>query len=420
MTSQKISLKDNKLAKAKADLVMDKIFFASLLFSMKIVLDESVGTAATDGFTMWLAPSFIESLDQREIVFLLAHETLHPAYEHLGRLNGRDPDVWNDACDYIINYQLVKEFSGAKRVIGKMPKIGLYDAKLAELGKTADGVYKILMQQKQQMQVPAGGGSGTPQDGQGKAQDGKGNPQQPMYGNAHTGAKSLEKLIHPKDPATAKKLHAEAKLRVAQAAQTAKAMGQLSDNMKLFIDEVTATKKDWREQLRRYMTEKIRDIYSYRRASRRNASDEFLLPSLDGESIGIIDIPCDCSGSVSRKMLSKMAAEINSIRMQSRPIAVRVRYFDSGVCGDTQVFGPDDEVVLEPRGGGGTNFAPIFKQNEEEGISPAVCLVQTDMECNSYGEIVPDYPVLWCCYGKPRSYYTNGIPFGELMIIDEE
>lgn len=400
----KTPLSHNKLARAKADLVMDKMFFATLLFGLKVVEDESVGTAATDGFKLWLAPSFIESLDQRELVFLLAHEVLHPALEHIGRLNGRDPDLWNDACDYCINHMLVKEF-GTNSKIAVMPKVGLYDEQLVLDGKNADGVYKLLQQQnKQQKQNGSGGGSsGTPK-----------------YGNAHKGGKSLEKLIHSKDPATIKKLHAEAKLRVVQAAQSAKAMGQLSKNMELFVDQVTATKKDWREQLRRFMTDKIKEIYTYRRPSRRNSSDEYLMPSLDGESIGIIDIPVDCSGSVSPKLLSKMAAEINSIRQASRPVSVRVRYFDHKICGETQVFGPDDEVSLTPRGGGGTNFAPVFKQNHEENIVPAVCLVQSDMYCSSFGDIIPDYPVLWCCYGPAPEQYTDNLPFGELMIIDEE
>lgn len=75
-------------------------------------------------------------LSFEEWKFVLAHEFLHAALRHDVRREGRDPILWNVACDYIINGWLVE------MGVGQMPEGLLYD--LHFKGMSAESVYDKL------------------------------------------------------------------------------------------------------------------------------------------------------------------------------------------------------------------------------------------------------------------------------------
>ena len=71
--------------------------------------------------------------------FILAHEYLHAGLDHHGRCNGRDPYLWNVACDYVINGWLVE------MQIGAMPDDDLlYDDTLK--GLSAESIYDMILE----------------------------------------------------------------------------------------------------------------------------------------------------------------------------------------------------------------------------------------------------------------------------------
>lgn len=77
-------------------------------------------------------------LNIEEWRFVLAHEYLHAGLQHHERCQGRDPYLWNVACDFVINGWL-KEMQ-----IGSMPSIGcLYDETLENY--SAEEVYDVIL-----------------------------------------------------------------------------------------------------------------------------------------------------------------------------------------------------------------------------------------------------------------------------------
>lgn len=85
---------------------------------------------------IYLNPSI--PLTKEEQRFVLAHEYLHAGLQHQHRCQGRDPHLWNVACDYVINAWLVE------MQIGSMPKQGLlYDESLKE--RSAEDIYDLLI-----------------------------------------------------------------------------------------------------------------------------------------------------------------------------------------------------------------------------------------------------------------------------------
>lgn len=70
--------------------------------------------------------------------FVLSHEYLHAGLQHHARRNGRDPYLWNIACDFVINSWL------NEMQIGIMPHNGLmYDETLKD--KSAEEIYDQLI-----------------------------------------------------------------------------------------------------------------------------------------------------------------------------------------------------------------------------------------------------------------------------------
>jgi predicted metal-dependent peptidase len=84
---------------------------------------------------IWINPA--AGLNDDETLFVLAHELLHAGLNHASRRRGRDPVLWNVACDFAINSWLIEMQVGVPPVIGL-----LYDAALA--GQSADEIYDGL------------------------------------------------------------------------------------------------------------------------------------------------------------------------------------------------------------------------------------------------------------------------------------
>ena len=380
MSSPKHQKVMDKLAKTKARLVLDQPFFGVLICNLETVITEDLfpPTAATDGKKVYYHPAFVERCTPEELEFLVCHEIMHVALLHMCRLGERHPVKWNFATDYVINDLLVKEN------IGKMPAGGLYDPQIVAKGEgMAEKVYDLLPDNLQ------GGGQGGAQEGDGL----------------------FDKLMDPGASGASKsEIENDMKVLVAQAAQIAKMRGKLTGNIERFVGELLKSKVNWREVLRRFIAVRAKVEPTFARPKRRFLDSDLYLPSLGGDRMGEIVVCVDCSGSIGGPDLDQFASEIRSIKEDVRPTKVHVIYFDHGVC-HYDAFGPDDELVIKPYGGGGTAFEPCFKFVEDHGIEPECMVFLTDGygSCNCQP---PGYATLWVTTG------TDQFPFGEVVKME--
>lgn len=398
-------MKQSKIAKSRAALIIDQPFFASILLPMPLIETKDIPTFATDGETILYNPDWAESLSQAEVTFVLAHEVLHCVFDHMGRRETRDPDRWNRAADYVINQLLVDE------KVGSMPKVGLLDKALVTKGNgTAEGVYNVLGQQPQQNQSSSGkpgkGSKGQP----GSSPNQPGQPGSSLDSVYDSGTENGKQKT---DAATIAQKSAELKVRVIQARNAAKMQGRLSAGLERILDEALKPVVDWKNELRRFMMEKIKTDYSYSRPKRRFLGEDFILPSLSGESMGRISIGVDCSGSVDDKLLAEFAAEINAIKEDLKPSVIEVIYFEDKVS-RVETFERDEEFKINANGGGGTAFSPVFKHINKQSELPVVVVMLTDLECDDFGP-TPDYPVLWAFKGYQKNPKA---PFGEIIKVE--
>jgi len=369
---------EKRLSKAKTSLVLEHPFIGNIALNMPFYVSEDVPTAATNGKWVKFNPEFCESLTDDELKFLVAHECMHPMLEHNFRRGERESTRWNDAGDYVINKLLDDE------KIGRMPSVGLLNDDIWTAGGgTTNGIYKVLPPTNDD----DGSGQGTPR---------------------------LDECVDAEgSPAEQEQQAAEWKIRVAQAAQAAKMMGKMSAGLALFVGEVLQAKVDWREVLHRFVERCKDDTRSYTRPNRRFLSQGMYLPSVTGEAMGDIVIAVDCSGSIGQAEIDQFAGEVKGIKEDSNPKNIHVVYFDSEVS-HYEKFSRDDELHIEPHGGGGTAFSPVFNYLNEHNIEPVACVFLTDLYCSDFGN-EPPFPVLWVTIDKD----STDAPFGEVVVMND-
>lgn len=95
----------------------------------------SVAAVNTDCGEIYVNPA--AGLSAEELKFVLAHEFLHAGLQHHERCQGRNPELWNVACDYVINGWL------QEMCIGRMPERVLYDESLKNI--SAESLYDRIV-----------------------------------------------------------------------------------------------------------------------------------------------------------------------------------------------------------------------------------------------------------------------------------
>ena len=334
----------------------------------------------TDGISIGYNPKWVETLPLDEVKGVIIHEVFHVALHHTTRRGNRDPLIWNIAADYVVNLQVLA--AGYK-----LPQNLLYDRKYE--GWTAEKVYQEIF--KNAKKIPMGSGAGF-----GEVRDTKSGSGQPL----------TESQVNEE----------EAKWNVAiqQAYAMAKKQGKVPGGMDRLMEGLLEPKVDWRAALQEFVTKYSRNDYTWRKPNRRFLSGGCYLPSLESPEIGTVVIGIDTSGSMGNDELNEIASEFNSIRTVHRMKIVAI-FCDASVQ-NVQEFEESDVALLKPKGGGGTNFSPVFKKVEEMDVEP-VCLVYfTDGECDDFPKYEPEYPVLW------GLTYKNGYfkpPFGTTITMKE-
>lgn len=375
---------EKKLLRAKVGLILSQPFFATLLARKQFVADGSVDTAVINGKVIRYNPEYYDGLSDEELKGSLCHTIMHTALLHHTRREGRDPKLWNKACDYAIN-PIIKK-SGLV-----LPKDALFDDEYEDMG--AEDIYKALSMQEKPDPDKNGDGDG---DGNGDESDDPG------------GCGGVEDA--PTDEESVQQQEADTKQQVAQALQVCRQAGNMPGGLDRII-EVLEPKVDYREVIARHLTEPARNDYSFTRPNKRYLHTGFILPSLYNLEVGEIVLIGDTSISMDEDALNRVGTEMHAVASQFNAHMTAI-WVDTEVQ-SVQYFEPDEEIKLEPKGGGGTDFKPGFEWLEENGIVPKSLVYFTDGDCNSFPE-PPDYPVLWAITG-PKKFNP---PFGEVIKID--
>ena len=145
----------DSIVKGRIDLMLEQPYLSSAVARYPLIdatQSDWCHTLATDGYNIFINTEFCKTLDNEELVFVLAHELVHCVFGHIDRRQDRDPKIWNFAIDYATNLML-QDFGF------KMPKIGLLKEEFRN--HTAEDIYELLTDPKSKHFLP------KPDDGTG-------------------------------------------------------------------------------------------------------------------------------------------------------------------------------------------------------------------------------------------------------------
>jgi predicted metal-dependent peptidase len=394
---------EDKVRKARTQLVLDEPFFGSLALKLKILEDQSCSTAWVDGTTLGYNPDFVNNLPYKHLVGLIAHEVMHCVGCHHARRGDRDHGRWNEAADHAINHIL--HDAGFE-----LPEGGLMDDQYK--GMDADSIYNMMPTPPPPPPKPQGGsGSCSGSEGDGdqdvppapELDDDEGQPDSTNgkggnYGGCGEFRDAPSELGGQASPAELKEKEEDWKVAATQAAQVAKAMGNLAGSIERLVLDTIKPKVDWKTVLQRFMTSFAKNDFSWKRPNRRFLADDLILPSLHSETIDDVVIGVDTSCSIGQKEMDVFSAEVNGV-LQAYDVTVHVVYCDTRINHTDTYTSPEDlPIKLSPYGGGGTSFDPVFDWANDlvyKGTDISCLIYLTDLEC--YMPPQPDYPVLWAC-----------------------
>jgi len=380
----------DKIIIARVGLLLRHPFFGNMATRLKIQeAEEWCNTAATDGRSIYFNRKFFEPLSIKQIEFVIAHEILHNVFDHMTRREGRDAQIFNIACDYTVNGQIVRDGIGDHNIDGI--KI-FHDAKYYGMG--AEEVYDKIFEEMDEKQLNQLGQLLDDHIDWGK----EGKDGRPQY--------SKDEL---------KKIRDEIREATIQAANAAGA-GNTPASVQRMIKEFTEPKMNWREILRQQIQSVIRSDFTFMRPNRKGWHMSAILPGTNVEETIDICVSIYMSGSISDAQAKDFLSEIKGIMEEYREFNIKIWCFDTSIYNEQSFDGYNIEEFdeYEPMGGGGTDFDANWEYMKEHDIVPKKFIMFTDgYPWDSWGDA--DYcDTVFVIHGNDKIVP----PFGEVAYYE--
>jgi len=341
-------------------------FYGLLLMHAAFGLDETVGTAATDGNRIMFCPSFLETLSDGELDFVLMHEILHIALKHCNRTGKRDNARFNIACDIVVNSNILKSNGMNLKsitLLGYGPLMHLTPDGEEGYKFTAEEVYEMLKTGKsaKQWDSHAMWGEGAAEEDVEKWES---------YVQSACEAIQRQDAVSGKDslPAFAERM----------------------------IEERRSSQVNWRILLNDFVQENFAD-YSFSPPDKR-FDGPFFLPDFNETEKSVFDVLflVDASGSMLADDVALVFAEVRSaVEMFGGKLSGWIGFFDAIVYGLTPFY--EGLPKMKAKGGGGTSFKAVFDYIfKRKDISPSCIVILTDGYAPFPSESAAQgIPVLW-------------------------
>jgi predicted metal-dependent peptidase len=388
------------------------------------------------------------------------HESEHDARGHHSRRGERDPVEWNKAADYNINIDLVDEMEALRRK-GQEPNFDLVEGALVDArfrGWSAEEIYRAreLDKQKEEQQrrqqeqqqseeseeddeegeseagdnsadeeqgqdeevsgTPDGSGQGSEEaeegddetEGQGSGSEENGD-QEGSEGEGEALPQSsgdpggMGEVLDASEDLTEMSEEAAKWERIAhQAAILAEKRGQLPGHVTRDIEANRQPKQSWREVLRAWVDQGGQRRETWSRGNRRFIGQGIYLPSQVKDGVNHVALVVDTSGSMDAIALAAIRTELQSMLDEQVADKLTVVYIDTQIT-RVDEWSIGDELVFDPRGGGGTELAPAFRYIEEELEDVSLIIGLTDNYTDIASGLVPppSANVLWAFTGFP-------------------
>lgn len=371
--------------------------------SFSLTERSDIPTAAVDKFgNVLFNVNFINNLKQRyrsqyfkKLLFVTAHEVAHFAFDFFDRLCGRDLTLFNMSHDYAINLLLYYQFNKNTEYLVEEC---LLDESYKDL--CAEEIYEKIKERakKVKFQIDVNLDS-KGFEGEGENIRKRGVELPSKEGKTET---EFEQAL---------KQHIQSALNDAYA--LAKNQGLMPGEMERIILRHLKPKVDWlsaiRQKLRFGISRLEKRDTTWQIPNRRFLGKSYIVPSYIGPETPKIAYAIDTSGSMTQQDIDQALSELEDIR---KKFNASIYFLD---C-DSNIHNSRWLNCFEPlpnlKGGGGTDFRPVFNHLDERRINPDYCIFFTD-GCGEFGE-KPNggYNVLWVMTTDVKP------PFGECVRVN--
>lgn len=138
----KIFRAEERISFTKTRLILDMPFFGIIMSKLNTKPDFNSPNMGIDGRNLIYSPDFIlrESTTDDLLLFIFIHEVFHIVLNHLERRDGRDEDMWDVACDFVVNDHIMQMSNS--NMFSEIIRDCLWN--ISFRGKTAEEIYDIL------------------------------------------------------------------------------------------------------------------------------------------------------------------------------------------------------------------------------------------------------------------------------------
>lgn len=402
-------------------------FFGSMLLHGETTCTDAVPTAATDGINTYFNPEFVQTLDDKELLFVAIHECMHKVYKHLfiwKKLRKEDPLLTNMANDYVIN-PMIRDLDPEERFLcipryKDGPKKGevmcLIDDNFE--GMDTKQVFDIL--RKENEENPQGEGD------EGDAGDEGGDSDSEYSEKIMKRAEDQHDDHNYGEDGDTEEASIELDRAIRQAVEVA---GAGADGVARGIMKLLAVETPWQDILAEFIKQQVKGggQTTWRKYNRRLIGSDIYMPSMLDERAGSMVVAIDTSGSVPQDILTKFLSELKAIVTDVVPEKLHLMYWGSTVCAEEtydEMTYANLEDSTKPKGGGGTSPACVqervgdgVKTGAYQNLDAVIVLTDGYFYGDKQGEWEQlGIPVLWAVleHGGNASFTPK---FGSLIKV---
>lgn len=395
----KIAL-SKRLSEAKAKLLVDQPYFGTLASRLEVIPNDNIEAFLSDGVRLEYNDDYLAGLQASELQFVLSNGAMHAALAHENRQNRRMSWLWQLATDYAINGMLVE--NGLEMPYGanyRQRFDGMYAEEIyAEL---KHDIKNEAFDDNEENETGYNENNQQHQEQMKNAQDNHGSDKQ----RTQMEVENVEQKVQ-------REVEEELFEQFAnEALEKIDTQGDLPLEIERFFTRMDRGKIDWRSELYNAIDRHYKTDYKMMPPSKKLLYMGTYLPGLHSDTLRL-SIAIDTSGSVNQELLQVFMDEIESLTMSFSNFVIDVMVCDATLQFHKE-FVSGEHLEFEIKGGGGTDFRPVFSKIESDLPQTQLLLYFTDLQ-GTFPENSPDYEVIWVC---DSSNITP--PFGTFLEITD-
>lgn len=387
---------EQKISQAKAKLLVDYPYFGTLASKLQLVVNDDIEAFKSNGVKLEYNSDYLQGLELSEMEFVFANGAMHASLAHEQRKNNRSGWLWQMATDYAINDMLVE--NGLD-----LPERALYRVRFK--GMYAEEIYAELkydmLRDDEDLEYEADNAEDVNSESSSESsEDSEVNGLEESSLESNSDQELQEEILQEQLLAEEAISLLESEFKKGEAPQT----------IDRFFTLTCQGKIDWRDELKVAIDRFHKDDYVLIPPNKKFLHVGIYLPSCTSQRFKLV-VAVDSSGSVDEDMLNEFLSELNFLMN-----TIANYQIDLLVCDDKlhshKTFYSGDILEADLKGGGATDFRPVFEFVESELEDTKLLLYFSDLD-GVFPQKTPSYEVKWV------SAKNGEVPFGEVIVLQD-